>query len=85
MGWTRRTHEAMKNVYKTFVRKFEMNKPLERRRHICEDNIKIDLKGLIREGVDSMHLVQGRDQWRDLVNMVMNFRFPLQTGNFLTS
>jgi hypothetical protein len=41
------------------------------------DNIKIDLK---RErggdGVDWIDLGQNRDQWRALVNTVMNLRFP---------
>jgi hypothetical protein len=36
------------------------------------------------EGVDLMHLVQDRDQWWDLLNMVMNLRVPKKTGNFLT-
>jgi hypothetical protein len=28
------------------------------------------------EGVDWMHLTHDRDQWRDVVNTVMNIRFP---------
>jgi hypothetical protein len=30
-------------------------------------------------------LVQNRDQWRALVNTVMNLQIPQKTGNFLTS
>jgi hypothetical protein len=41
-----------------------------------EDNIKIDLKEIGWEGVDWMHLTQDRDQWRNLVNTVMNLRVP---------
>jgi hypothetical protein len=28
------------------------------------------------EAVDRMHLAQERDQWRDLLNTVMNLPFP---------
>jgi hypothetical protein len=36
------------------------------------------------DGVDWMHLAQDRDQWRVLVNTVMNLQVPLKAGNFLT-
>jgi hypothetical protein len=49
---------------------------LGRRRLRWEDNIKIDRKEGRQEGVD-------KGQWRDLVNMVMNFRFPQSAENFL--
>jgi hypothetical protein len=41
-----------------------------------EDNIRMDLRETVWEGVDWMHLVQNRDQWRTLVITVMNLRVP---------
>jgi hypothetical protein len=37
-----------------------------------DDNIKIGLGEIRYEGVDWIHLVQDRDQWRAVVNVVMN-------------
>jgi hypothetical protein len=50
-----------------------------------EDNIRMDLRELGWEGVDWIHLVQDRDQWRTLVNTAMNLRVPKKAANFLTS
>jgi len=36
------------------------------------------------DGVDWTDLAQVRDRWRALVRAVMNFRVPLNAGNFLT-
>jgi hypothetical protein len=36
------------------------------------DNIKIDLREIGWDGMDCIDLVQDRDHWRALVNMVMN-------------
>jgi hypothetical protein len=34
------------------------------------------------ESVEYIHLAQDRDQWRSLVNTVMNLRVPEMAGNF---
>jgi hypothetical protein len=44
----------------------------------------MDLREIACEGVDWMNLAQDRNQWRALVNTVMNRRVPQMTGNFLT-
>jgi hypothetical protein len=45
-------------------------------RHRWDDNIKLHLKEIGRGGMDWIHLVQDRDQWRALPNTVMNLRIP---------
>jgi hypothetical protein len=45
----------------------------------------MDLREIGWEDVDWMHLALDRNQWRALVNTVMNFRIPQKVGNFLTS
>jgi len=45
-------------------------------RHKWEDNIRMDLREMVWEGVDWMHLDQGRNQWQALVNTVMNLWVP---------
>jgi hypothetical protein len=45
-----------------------------RRRHRWEDNIKMDLREIGWSGMNWVNLAQVRDQWRVLVNTVMNLR-----------
>jgi transposase len=54
------------------VGKPERNRPLGR--PICrqEDNIKMHLRDIGWAGMDWIDLTQDRDQWRALVNMLMN-------------
>jgi hypothetical protein len=39
-------------------------------------DFKMDLRGIELDGMDSIDLAQNSDQWRVLVNTVMNFRIP---------
>jgi hypothetical protein len=66
----------MRNAYRILVRKPEGDRLLRRPRHRWEDNIRMDLKEIGWECVDWMHLAQERDQWQDVLNMVMNFQVP---------
>jgi hypothetical protein len=40
------------------------------------DNIKMDLRAIGWDGMDCIGLAEDRDQWRALMNAVMNLRFP---------
>jgi hypothetical protein len=40
------------------------------------DNIKMDLREIEWDGVDWIDMAQDRDQWRALVNTVLNLRVP---------
>jgi hypothetical protein len=67
---------AKRNTYSILVGKPEGNKPLRRPRHRWEKNVKMDLREIGWSGMDWIHLAQDRDQWRALVNTVMNLRVP---------
>jgi hypothetical protein len=57
--------------------KSEGNTSLGRsRRRRWVDNIKIDLIEIEWDGVDWIDLAQDRDQWKALVNTVVNLRVP---------
>jgi hypothetical protein len=45
----------------------------------------MDLREIGWRGMERIDLAQDRDQWRTLVNTVMNLRVPLNAGNFLNS
>ena len=47
---------------------------LEERGVSWEDNIKMDLQVVGWGGMDSIDLVQGRERWQVLLNVVMNFQ-----------
>jgi hypothetical protein len=40
------------------------------------DNIKMDLRNIKWDDVDSINMAQDRDQWRFIVNTVLNIRAP---------
>jgi hypothetical protein len=65
-----------RNAYRILVGKPGGRKSLGRPRRRWVDNIKIDLRKIGWDVVDWIDLAQDRDQWRALVNTVMNLRVP---------
>jgi hypothetical protein len=78
MRWT--GHVALmgekRNAYRILVGKPEGKRPLRRPRSRWMDNIKMDHREIGWDGMDWVDLAQDRDQWRALVNMVMNLQVP---------
>jgi hypothetical protein len=66
------------------VGKLEGKRLQGRHRHRWEDNIRLDLRETGLGNVDWMHLTQDRDQWRALLNTVINLPVPYKEGIFLT-
>jgi hypothetical protein len=65
-----------RNAYRRLVEKPEGKRPLGRPRRRWVDNIKMNLREVEWDGVDWIELAQDMDQWRALVNTVMNLRVP---------
>jgi hypothetical protein len=76
MGKVCGTHGEKRNAYRVLAGNPEGKRPLGRRKHRWEDNIKMDLKHTRWEGVDWIDLAQDRDKWQAVVNTVMNLRVP---------
>jgi hypothetical protein len=63
-------------VYKILAGKTEGKRPLGRPRRWWVNNITMDLVREIGEGgMDYIDLAQNTDEWKALVNTVMNLRF----------
>jgi hypothetical protein len=65
-----------RSAYRILVGKPKGKRPLGRPRRRWVDNIKMDLTKIGWDGVDWIELAQDRDQWRALVNTVMNLQVP---------
>jgi hypothetical protein len=76
MGKACSTNGEQRNAYRTLVGKPEGKRPTGRTRCTWVDNIKIDLREIGWGGMDWVDLAQNREQWRTLVNRVMNLRAP---------
>jgi hypothetical protein len=63
-------------VLRILVGKLERKRPLGRQRRRWVDNIKMGLREIGWDGMDWIDLAHGRNQWRALVNTVMNLRVP---------
>jgi hypothetical protein len=76
MGRARSTNGEKRNACRIMVEKPEGKRPLERPGRRWVGNIKMDLREIGWGGMDWIHLAQDRDQWRALMNTVMNLRVP---------
>jgi hypothetical protein len=72
MGRACSTNGEKRNAYRILVGNPEGKRPLGRSRHMWVDNI----RAIGWDGMDWIDLAQNRDQWRALVNTVMNLRVP---------
>jgi hypothetical protein len=63
-----------RNAYRILVGKPEGKISLGRPSCRWVDNIKMDLREIGCDGVNWIHLAQNTDQWRALVNTLMNLR-----------
>jgi hypothetical protein len=67
---------ARGNAKGILVRKSEEKRQLGRPRHSWVDKNKVNLREIGWSGMDWIDLAQDRDQWRALVNTVVNLRVP---------
>jgi hypothetical protein len=66
----------VKNSNSILDGKPEEKRPFGRRRSGWEDNIRMDIREIVWEVVDWIHLTQDRDHWQTLVNTAMNLLVP---------
>jgi hypothetical protein len=64
-----------RNAYRNLVGEAEGKRPLGRPRHRWED-MRMGYREVGWGGMDWIDLAQDRDQWRSLVNTVMNLQVP---------
>jgi hypothetical protein len=74
-----------RNAYRILVREPEGKRPLRRPRRTWEDNIRMDLRETGWGGMDWIDLAQDRNQWRALVNTVMNLQEGLSSIELVIS
>jgi hypothetical protein len=65
-----------RNACRALVGKPDGKRPLGGHRHRWEDNIEMDLREIGWSGMDWIDLAQDMDQWRAVVNTVMNLHVP---------
>jgi hypothetical protein len=85
MGGACNMNGDKRNAYGILVGKPEGKGPPGRPRRRWEDNIKMDLREIECGGMDWIDLAHDRDQWRAIVNTVMNLRVPYNVGKIFSS
>jgi hypothetical protein len=70
------THEEKTNACRILVSKPKGKRPLGRQRRRSEDKIKIDHRGIGWGDMDWIDLAWDRDEWRALLNTIINLRVP---------
>jgi hypothetical protein len=70
------TNGGKRIAYRILVGKPEEKRPLGRPSRRWIDNIEMDLREIVWDGIDWIGLAQDRDHWRTLVSTVMNLRVP---------
>jgi hypothetical protein len=68
------THVEKRNACRILVGMSNGKRPPARHRCSWEDNIKIHFRGIGWGGMDWIDLVQDRNQWRAIVNTVLNLQ-----------
>jgi len=77
MGWICSTYgKDERNAYNILVGRPERKTPFRRYRRRWDGNVRMVLRELVWEGVDWLLLAQDRDQWRTLVDTVMDHQVP---------
>jgi hypothetical protein len=76
MGRACSTNGEQRNTYRILLGKAEGKKPQGRTKRRRVDNIKMDLRVIGWGVMDWIDLAQDRDQWRTLVNTVLNLWVP---------
>jgi hypothetical protein len=84
MGRACSTNWGKRNDYRILVRNPEGKRLPEIARHRWEDNIKMDLREIVRGGMDWIGVALVRDQWRALVNTVLKLQVQRTFGGFLS-
>jgi hypothetical protein len=69
-------NEEKRNAYRTLVKKPEVKRPLESKDIGGWTILKWILREIGWDSTDWIDLTQDRDQWRSLVNTVMNLQVP---------
>jgi hypothetical protein len=63
--------EAKVSALRIFVRRPDGKKLLERQKRRWLDNIKMNVREIVWNGMDGIDLAQDRDQWTAVVNTVL--------------